>query len=190
MKIIYDDEKAAALKAEIDTETTKWNEEVLVYNRSRCVIAILCFIAVTMIAGSLAAWLFRSEEKVFPYVWCGQLVCVAIISILGAKIFLRKYPISEMAAERQYPASVKFHVATTGKTILDGQWTRHNIGCLGDYYSLALTLEDEAHFVTTTEIFLWGFKTQTRTDITEIVVNLDEETVDIPHKGGKQWKTT
>ena len=187
MKFIYDEAEAIRKKQEIDAETPIKNRQAKIHTAS---------LATALLLGVAAAFFgifcWHKHCKTFPEVLSGEVsrllltgmrafcdcaaIGVAIIIYLNNCKFV-------LSAKQRYPASVIYHITTRNKNILKSTIEKTNsTPILGDDYIVNLTLEGENHVVTEESVILAFFRTQTRTNLDEVSIDLDEETVSIPYE--------
>lgn len=184
MKIVYDEAKAITEKQKIDTETPVINSQA--EKRNAIMIIGMLLASLAAIFGLVCAHNHIMELLSREGILWDALFALYVISyIMLPCIALAIYLVNReeiMPAKEHYSASINYHLATQNKSILKSTITKNSSDpFFGDYYTIVLTLEDINHVVTTSEIQLHSFKTGIRTDIHEIIVNLDGKTVSIPY---------
>lgn len=179
MKIIYDATKAEQEKLRLDTEIPEKNRKYARNNRIGSILLALCVLCleidIILVSYYVTKALGIENDRVLFAEWC---LCCAFVSLLViggafALYFVNKDII--LPAEDYYSPAIKYHTTTQGKKILD-------IKTLGSPpWKLYLNVEDENHVVTKEEINL-HFPNKVRTDISEIIIDMNEQVVYTPYE--------
>lgn len=171
MKIIYDEDKAILEKQQKDSEVPERNKRARTHN----VIVVLATIAV--LVGLFFGWKYIHANSSFSdntgaFIW--PLSAAAVICI-----WLAHFAMKEVVPDyMRYSANTQYYLLKGDKKVLDHSLSYNN---RAGGYELCLDLEDENHIVT--RVVLWPFclKSERRTDIGEIVVDLEKEIVYQPY---------
>ena len=182
MQIIFDAEKARQAEIKHDNEIVPaHNAEVKAYNRrlaGRMFLLVAPFLSVVFFGIYLMFYMTITGNWTLPHLVSKlyALACIFVITEMCAFALFQIFKDTDWWIrydERNYPTAVKYHIYTKGKTIL-----RSTYRC-GEIF---LDLEDPAtHIVTTTYINVRDFKKTRRSDISDIVIDLHEETIYTPY---------
>lgn len=134
----------------------------------------------------LFRWASKSPSSVAHDIVQWRTPLLALIVIASVQLLAFYYIGNYLRCESpdkerwRFPANARYLIETEGKRVISARYKKS---------SLYLDLEDANFVVTTVAIPLDDFTTYIRTDITEIVVNLNEKTISFPyqdHKGENQ----
>ena len=168
VKIIGIPSEAEALELYDDwkKERDDWNKDA---NRHDTIlfwsVTIVCILVMAGIAWS-SGWNF-TIDALGPV----RLLGLCMTPIIGFVIVLFGWDGQWEYSEYSWPLKYKYYTITNGKTILESKI---------DNGAVSFVLENAKHEVTTA--ILAGFKQKYRTDVDEIVVDLNAEEILIPYK--------
>lgn len=183
MQIIYDKEKAIVTKQKIDSDTPEVNRQAEKHNHIRlfaCVIVYFIFFFVLLHISDLYCKYFDAIKivQIVGIFTCGMLMLIG--AIIAGNVYNNICEPICTAAQR-YPLPVRYHLATQENTVVRCEFTEAK-------NKIELTLEDASHRTKQEKLFLLAFHSETRTDIKEIIINLDEKTIYKPVKS-EHWDT-
>lgn len=177
MKFIYDEEKAIGDKQLIDEETPEQNRRAKIYNVILATILSLLAIVASVLAWNCGEYILGKARPLIGYDRVVMMMGVCLVVGIFVALYIFKKDVV-MTAEERYPVNVGFLLATKNKKVLNANIVLCNEFLLiGNNYELTLTLEDENHIVTTKKLQLIYFNPQTRTDISETTVDLDNKII-------------
>lgn len=174
MKIIYDEAKAEQAKCRYDAKIPEQNRRYKKANIIRTVVFALCELVVLCLVVLSWSTLYRLMSA------AGLLLCIVAGLICAGFVYVIYISSTDviMPVEDYYSPAVKYYCATKDKKLLKTK-TMGN-----PPWQLTLVLEDENHIVTEATINL-HFPKKTRADISEIIIDMNEQIVYIPYEEQK-----
>lgn len=187
MQIIFDAEKARQTEIKHDNEIVPaHNAEVKAYNRrlaGRMFLLGAPFLSVVFFGIYLMFYMAITGNWTLPHL-VSKLYVLACIFVITEMCTFALFQILKdddwwiRYDPNNYPAAVKYLMHTKNKTILESAYK---------YGEIYLVLEDPAtHIVTTTYINVRDFEKTRRSDISDIVIDLHEETIYTPYAKDKE----
>lgn len=172
--IIYDKDAAIAEVARVNVEQPIQNKQNKTFNTWFAI--ILSCIPVS--SGILSVWLFVHQKLLglqHPVLMCGILLTIAAFV---AHSFYEEYKRDVLPTYQWYSANAEYWRVTDGSTIL-----KHDLIPEGnEQYTLHMEMEDESHVVFDDFVLFPQLQGETRTDITEVTVDLIKGKVYFPYK--------
>lgn len=160
------EEDALSLYNKWKAERDEWNHNATIHNRiffwTTTSICLLLIVGVFW----LSDWSIACDEFAFF-----QISALVGLPVFGALIVLLNWHSLWEYNEFSWPMQYKYYVQTKDKTILESKVKNG---------TLELILENENHEVSLT--CLGGFSEKIRTDIDEIIVDINKEEILIPYK--------
>ena len=179
MKIIYDQEKAVQEKLRIDAETTAvivHNQQTRKRNQHRLflstLISVLALFCLLLVDQFVRPALNLTSTGTLLWNIFGTLIILGIAVLYLHHYYFRE-PMVPSRPEDRYPPTVKYHLLTQNQTVLEAELFYDYSTAPAQPY-LRLTLEDQNHVVRKNYgITFPSVHTETRTDISEAVFDLD-----------------
>ena len=184
MQVIYNRETAIQTKQKIDAETPELNRKAKKRNRLRlcvCILGYFCFSFVLLAMGRFLKKIFLFD----PLILSAGVMAVILVLVYTAAFAYHLYDNWRewiLSPIERYPMAVSYHCATQDQTILEyheGGINRYPAGDKADF-TFVLVLENTS-LITECEFHLERYKLETRSDSSELTINLDTETISVPY---------
>ena len=173
-QIIYNAAAAAEEVARVDAEQPLRNQQNTTFNKW-----LRVFLSGIPISTSiLAIWLFLQRHflQLKSPMWA--CIIVMVIGVYVANLLYQAWSREVLPQYQWYTANADYYRITNGNTVL-----RHSlIAEPNDQYTLHVEMEDESHVVFDDFVLSQTLTGETRTDITEVTVDLVQGKVFLPYK--------
>lgn len=177
MKVIYNEQSAILRKNKIDADLPEENRKARIHNAIWTIPTVLVGALITFL------WIWSSIGSSWfdiEMILVSGLAVFGFVALMGWAVLSCNWEPTCESGE-YYSALVLYYQATVGKNVLDHEL----ISCQDDFwnkkaYKLKVILENEDHVVSAHKLPV-KFSIQTRTDVSEITVDLEKGVVYEPY---------